>query len=185
MCIRDRERGGRHTNELDWTRISSTWGWVSSLRSRRLQSQTSYIMYSAEADVTPRRLAVVPCRLFGARQLSPASATLPGLPCNSGAQHMGLKAAELAQEADRSRNGQENAPPATQENASSATAPAAAPPHRSSTAAFPALGITAPAEGGGVGRRDIVDGVGGRAPGGSRPTCRLQAEAVWSCPGRR
>ena len=25
-------------------------------------------MYSAEADVTPRRLAVAPCRLFGARQ---------------------------------------------------------------------------------------------------------------------
>ena len=43
-CIRciseEPERGGRHTNELDWTRISSTWGWVSSLRSPRLQSQT-------------------------------------------------------------------------------------------------------------------------------------------------
>ena len=34
------ERGGRPANELDWTRISNTWGWVSSLRSRRLQSQT-------------------------------------------------------------------------------------------------------------------------------------------------
>ena len=34
------ERGGRPANELDWTRISSTWGWVSSLRSPRLQSQT-------------------------------------------------------------------------------------------------------------------------------------------------
>ena len=37
------ERGGRPANELYWTRISSTWGWVSSLRSRRLQSQTSAI----------------------------------------------------------------------------------------------------------------------------------------------
>ena len=30
-------RGGRPANELDWIRISCTWGWVSSLR---LQSQT-------------------------------------------------------------------------------------------------------------------------------------------------
>ena len=35
--LAEQERGGRPANELDWTRISTTWGWVSSLR---LQSQT-------------------------------------------------------------------------------------------------------------------------------------------------
>ena len=33
----EQERGGRPANELDWTRISITWGWASSLR---LPSQT-------------------------------------------------------------------------------------------------------------------------------------------------
>ena len=40
IIFAETDRGGRPANELDWTRISNTWGWVSSLRSRRLQSQT-------------------------------------------------------------------------------------------------------------------------------------------------
>jgi hypothetical protein len=80
------------------------------------------------------------------------------------------KAAELAQAADRSRREQENAPPATQENAASATAPGAAPPPRSSTTAFPALGITAPAEGAG-------------SSSSSPPTPESEAAALLFCPG--
>ena len=96
------------------------------------------------------------------------------------------KAAELAQEADRSRHGQENAPPATQENAASATAPAAAPPSRSSTAAFPALGITAPAEGSQAGSSSTPPTPESEAaaslfcPGLSDDFCRADGKAAWS-----
>ena len=96
------------------------------------------------------------------------------------------KAAELAQEADRSRRELERAATPTQENAASATAPAAAPPPRSSTAAFPALGITAPAEGSQAGSSSTPPTPESEAaaslfcPGLSDDFCRADGKAAWS-----
>ena len=97
------------------------------------------------------------------------------------------KAAELAQEADRSRREQESAATPTQENAASATAPAAAPPPRSSTAAFPALGITAPAEGSQAGSSSSTPPTPESeaaaslfCPGLSDDYCRADGKAAWS-----
>ena len=87
------------------------------------------------------------------------------------------KAAELAQEADRSRREQENSPPATQENTASATVLASTRVQlsTSSNAAFPALGITAPAESSQAGASS--------APPTPEITTALEAAAMLFCAG--